>query len=191
MVHYSRWIRSLVCTEKLISHGKVTIVFTCWLFVMTLLEICTTLQDGPDLFTITEFGRIVICFYILTDSAFIASKHVMPAFKGMAGSNTNTAINRQAFNDLLAKPRVKLEHCIGLLKGRFPFLKNIRIDIKSWASLRNILRYVGALSFYISPDWNTLWRELDQWAWQRWQFITDEPGGIAKWQCTDISKNIP
>ena len=68
----------------------------------------------------------------------------MPAFKGMAGSNTNTAINRQAFNDLLAKPRVKSEHCIGLLKGWFPFLKNIRIDIKSRESLRNILRYVGA-----------------------------------------------
>ena len=62
----------------------------------------------------------------------------------MAGSITNTAINCEAFNDLLAKPQVKLEHCIGLLKGWFPFLKNIHIDIKSQVSLWSILWYVGA-----------------------------------------------
>ena len=57
---------------------------------------CNLFLNCQDFFSAGE--------YILTDSAFIASKHVMPAFKGMAGSNTNTEINRQAFNDLLAKP---------------------------------------------------------------------------------------
>ena len=45
--------------EKIISHRKVSAVFTCWLFVMTLLELFTTSWDGQDLFMITMFGRIV------------------------------------------------------------------------------------------------------------------------------------
>ena len=48
------------------------------------------------------------------------------------------------FNTALAKPRVSSEHCIGMLKGRFPWLRQIRMKIKKNArkSLRQILKYV-------------------------------------------------
>ena len=46
--------------------------------------------------------------------------------------------NCSKFNDLL----VKSEDCIGLLKGRFPWLKNIQIKICSKQSLRRITSFV-------------------------------------------------
>jgi DDE superfamily endonuclease len=53
--------------------------------------------------------------YLLEDSAFTASDIMVLPFKSAAGSELSA--NYRAFNTLLAKPRVKLEHCIGLLKG--------------------------------------------------------------------------
>ena len=50
--------------------------------------------------------------------------------------------NCSKFNDLLAMAHVKSEHCIGLLKGRFPWLKNILIKIRSERSLRHIILFV-------------------------------------------------
>ena len=58
--------------------------------------------------------------YLLGDSAFTASNLVIPPFKAHAG--TFLSANQVAFNTLLAKLRVKSEHCIGRLKGRWPFL---------------------------------------------------------------------
>jgi DDE superfamily endonuclease len=63
--------------------------------------------------------------YLLGDSAFTASNIMVPPFKSAAGSELSG--NYTAFNTLLAKTRVKSEHCIGLLKGRFPFLRGIRM----------------------------------------------------------------
>ena len=52
---------------------------------------------------------------------------MIPAFKAPGGGFLDH--NRSAFNDILKKPRVKSEHTIGLLKGHFPFLCDIRICI--------------------------------------------------------------
>ena len=47
------------------------------------------------------------------------------------------------FNTICATPRVMVEHCIGTLKGRFPFLRNIRIKItEEPESIRKIQRYI-------------------------------------------------
>jgi hypothetical protein len=78
--------------------------------------------------------------YLLTDSAFTASDHIVPAFKATKGVPITS--NNSNFNTLLAQPRIKSEHCIGLLKGRFPWLKNIRIRIKEKKDLRRIVEYV-------------------------------------------------
>jgi hypothetical protein len=67
--------------------------------------------------------------YLRTDLAFTASDHIVPAFK--ASKDVPISSNNSNFNTLLAKPRIKSEHCtIGLMKGRFPWLKNIRIKIR-------------------------------------------------------------
>ena len=78
--------------------------------------------------------------YLLADSAFSPSAQVVPAFKKSVGGQMDP--NCSKFNDLLATARVKSEHCIGLLKGRFPWLKNIRIKIRSERSLRRIISFV-------------------------------------------------
>jgi len=49
--------------------------------------------------------------YLLADSAFTAGPHVVPAYKCSPGNRLG--INESKFNELLAKTRVKLEHCIG------------------------------------------------------------------------------
>ena len=85
-----------------------------------------------------------LCFgqheYLLGDSAYNPSLVMIPAFKSPAGGFLDH--NKSVFNDLLKKPRVKTEHTIGLLKGRFPFLRDIRIRIRRKSDVDNIFKYV-------------------------------------------------
>jgi DDE superfamily endonuclease len=78
--------------------------------------------------------------YLLGDSAFTASDIMIPPFKSTPGNELPS--NQSAFNTLLAKPRVKSEHCIGLLKGRFPFLKGIRLMLGNKIHLTRIINHV-------------------------------------------------
>ena len=77
--------------------------------------------------------------YLLGDSAFTASAIMIPPFKTSAGGTLTN--NKTAFNTLLAKPRVKSEHCIGILKGRFPFLRCIRLRLGSKDDMIRIINY--------------------------------------------------
>ena len=80
--------------------------------------------------------------YILGDSAFKASNIMIPSFKKPFGSDLNA--QQQAFNTALARIRIKSEHCIGLLKGRFQCLKRIRIQVASKRQLIRINRIIMA-----------------------------------------------
>lgn len=75
--------------------------------------------------------------YILGDSAFKASPIMIPAFKKIA--NVGMLPENVKFNTLLAKPRVVSEHCIGMIKGRFMLMKNIRRKIRSKKDMDHIL----------------------------------------------------
>jgi DDE superfamily endonuclease len=77
--------------------------------------------------------------YLLGDSAFTASSIMIPPFKSTVGISLSR--NRTAFNTLLAKPRVKSEHCIGILKGRFPFLRDIRLNLGNKEDMNRIIDY--------------------------------------------------
>ena len=55
--------------------------------------------------------------YLLSDSSLVPGDHVVPEYKCSPGSSLSS--NKSAFNELLSKARVKSEHCIGLLKGRW------------------------------------------------------------------------
>ena len=49
------------------------------------------------------------------------------------------------FNEKKASPRIISEHTIGLLKGRFPWLRSISLKVtEDKPSIRNILRMVHA-----------------------------------------------
>jgi hypothetical protein len=78
--------------------------------------------------------------YILGDSAFQASPVMIHAFKKPAGGVMDPT--HEYFNTKLAKARIKSEHCIGLLKTRFQWLKGIRSMLKKRRHLRKIIRYV-------------------------------------------------
>ncbi|MBW0556163.1 hypothetical protein O181_095878 [Austropuccinia psidii MF-1] len=86
--------------------------------------------------------------YILTDSAYPLGLHCIPCYKGSAANHN---LN-QSFNYYIAQSRVRIEHCLGVWKGRWGSLQNLRlacnkasdmIHINNWiyvcAVLHNIL----------------------------------------------------
>ena len=114
--------------------------------------------------------------YLLGDSAFTASDIMIPPFKSTPGCELPS--NFIAFNTLLAKPRVKSEHCIGILKGRFPFLKGIRMILGCKGHLKRIVDHVrGSVvlhNFLIADPIDTEWIESGE------EGADDlEPEGIA------------
>jgi len=78
--------------------------------------------------------------YLLGDSAFENRWFLVSAYKKPSG--THIPREYEVFNTCMAKPRVISEHCIGLLKGRFPWLREIRTVIKGKNDLKGILFYV-------------------------------------------------
>ena len=74
------------------------------------------------------------------DSAFTASDIMIPPFKAHSGCFLSH--NHTTFNTLLAKPRVKSEHCIGILKGRLPFLRCIRMKLGNKKHMDKIIMAV-------------------------------------------------
>ena len=67
--------------------------------------------------------------YVIGDSAFSNSSVMVPAFK-KGRNETVLPREKELFNTLLAKVRIKSEHCIGLLKARFQCLKGLNTWIK-------------------------------------------------------------
>jgi hypothetical protein len=89
-------------------------------------------QDLDDHFLETE--------YIIGDSAYGPQNFMVSVFKKPVGSPMQP--DNEVFNMKLAKPRVSSEHTIGILKGRFPFLRSIRMRLTGKRSFKKILRYV-------------------------------------------------
>ena len=81
--------------------------------------------------------------YILGDSAFENDWFIVAAFKKLPHCTLVT--DQQQFNTKLAKLRIVSEHCIGMLKGRFPWLRSIRFVItEDVKSLKRILQVIDA-----------------------------------------------
>ncbi|OXA48398.1 putative nuclease HARBI1 [Folsomia candida] len=64
--------------------------------------------------------------YIIGDSAYPKSETVVVPYKRRQGQLTQT---QRAFKKYISSHRIAVEHTIGLLKGRFQSLKQIRIQI--------------------------------------------------------------
>lgn len=65
--------------------------------------------------------------YILADTAFTPSNHCVPSYKCVTG--TRLPEDEENFNDALSTPRVTSEHTIGIWKGRFGYLRKIRMRL--------------------------------------------------------------
>ena len=96
----------------------------------------TGLYQNPDAFL--SSGQ-----YILGDSAFQNMPFMVSAYK--KPYNSRLSRSNERFNKRLSKARVNSEHCIGMLKGRFPFLRQIRMRINELTkreNMRKILKMV-------------------------------------------------
>jgi DDE superfamily endonuclease len=81
--------------------------------------------------------------YCIGDSAFENSNNMVAAFKKPKGSSIPK--NQEQFNEKLARLRIISEHCIGMLKGRFPWLRSIRLKVtEKKSSLKRILKLLEA-----------------------------------------------
>lgn len=61
------------------------------------------------------------------------------------GEREATRVNRTAndiFNRWLSRVRVRVEHCIGLLKGRFQSLKGLRVAVDTKKGLEKAMRWI-------------------------------------------------
>lgn len=65
--------------------------------------------------------------YCIGDSAFENGKFMVSAFK--KPKDRAIPAHHVKFNEKLAAMRIISEHCIGMLKGRFPWLRSIRLTI--------------------------------------------------------------
>ncbi len=80
--------------------------------------------------------------YIIGDSAYGPQNFMVSTFKKPVGAPMQP--DNEAFNTKLAEPRVTSEHTIGILKGRFPFLRSIRMRLTGKRSFKKILCYISA-----------------------------------------------
>jgi hypothetical protein len=79
----------------------------------------------------------------------------------------NLPADEELFNTLLAKARIKVEHCIGLLKNRFQCLRDIRTIISHNISLKRIIDRVTVciilhnllLGSSYPEEWEIGWEE--------------------------------
>lgn len=81
--------------------------------------------------------------YIIGDSAFENNWFMVSAFTSPPGESL--VGERSQFNSCMARARVISEHTIGLLKGRFPWLRSIRkVITEDPGTLRDILGIIDA-----------------------------------------------
>ena len=81
--------------------------------------------------------------YMLGDSAFENTWFLVSAFK--KPRNSTLPHDQELFNDALKTPRVLSEHTIGILKGRFPWLRSIRnLVTDNPKDMKKILNYIMA-----------------------------------------------
>lgn len=89
-------------------------------------------QDPTTFFSPGEF--------LLADSAYGVSRFCVPPFKSPAAKHPDNA----AFNYYLAHSRVRNEHCIGVLKGRWQSLKELRNRLQNDEGMERICHWVFA-----------------------------------------------
>jgi len=78
--------------------------------------------------------------YNMGDSAFSNSPFMVSSYRKAKGE-----ADHEKFNSKLAKLRIRSEHCIGILKGCFPWLRSIRMKVTDdLKSTRHILCLIHA-----------------------------------------------
>ncbi|GJJ77634.1 nuclease HARBI1 [Entomortierella parvispora] len=80
--------------------------------------------------------------FLISDSAYGATTFCVPAYKSPEADHPDNT----AFNYYLACSRVRNEHCIGVLKGRWQSLKEMRHQLQNDRSMRQLCFWVLSCS---------------------------------------------
>ena len=93
-------------------------------------------KNSPQFLRPADFFSIME--YLLGDSAFAASGFMVPNYKKASGV---ARMNRthEFYNTKAAKGRIKSEHCLGLLKNRFPILRCHSAVINGKKAMRRLV----------------------------------------------------
>jgi hypothetical protein len=76
--------------------------------------------------------------YILADSAYGLSRTCIPSYKAPAANRQDN----KEFNYCVTKSRVRIEHCIGILKSRWSSLQGMRQQIRTKADMERLVQWV-------------------------------------------------
>ena len=98
---------------------------------------CAICEHRESYFSEDEYG--------MGDSAFTSDDHMVGAYKKLP--NQVLPVTQKWFNDMLSPPRSSVENTIGIWKGRFPFLRELRFKIRknhAREDMLRIIRYVKA-----------------------------------------------
>lgn len=96
--------------------------------------------------------------YLLGDSAYALTGTVIPSYKCPAAN-----IQRNAeFNYCVAKARVRNEHCIGILKGRWSSLRELRLQLINKEDMQHIIDWsvCCAILHNMLADLGDQWTEI-------------------------------
>jgi hypothetical protein len=97
--------------------------------------------------------------YILGDSAYRLTNRVIKPFSKKEVLDPNDRKTKFRFNSALSSARVKVEHTFGILKMRFPILRQMRMKLGDQASNQRVVDQIFALMVLH----NFLLSREDQW----------------------------
>ena len=80
--------------------------------------------------------------YLLADSAYTPDPTIIPAFKRLPHKGLTT--DETLFNFYLSNVRVRVEHCIGILKARFQSLRGLRLVIRTKNDVKRCVCWINA-----------------------------------------------
>ncbi|PLW26926.1 hypothetical protein PCASD_23851 [Puccinia coronata f. sp. avenae] len=97
--------------------------------------------------------------YLLADSAYALSMTCIPAYKA---PTANIPVNTK-FNYCIAKSRVWNEHTIGILKGRWASLQQLRLALNNKKDMKEIIRWISAcvILHNLLAHLGDAWEDLD------------------------------
>uniref|UniRef100_A0A0S1MJ54 DDE Tnp4 domain-containing protein n=1 Tax=Phakopsora pachyrhizi TaxID=170000 RepID=A0A0S1MJ54_PHAPC len=96
--------------------------------------------------------------YIPADSVYDSSVVFVPAY----WVSTCPTEDKITFNTKLAKSRVRIEHCIGILKGMWASLRELRNQLRSKDEMESLIKWVVAciILHNMLANIGDVWEEL-------------------------------
>jgi hypothetical protein len=98
--------------------------------------------------------------YLLADSAYPPETFVVPTYKKPNGGTMSSENER--FNLYHANTRIGIEHCIGMLKGRFQSLKELRYNLREEKDMHMLILHIEACAIIHNlciNDFDNKWME--------------------------------